>query len=113
MKTTKKIYGINLALTCSLTATKAQNIYVANFGNGTIGEYTAFRSTIDPSLITGLTSPALAISGNDLFVSNIGRAQGRVWIHQQQHDLRLNRQFLTGLLSWSEPRPRGIGQRPS
>ena len=31
MKTTKKIYGIILALTCSLAATlKAQNIYVAN-----------------------------------------------------------------------------------
>ena len=34
------IYGIALALACSLAVTlKAQNLYIVNVGNGSIGEY--------------------------------------------------------------------------
>lgn len=71
-KTMKKIYGIALAVACGLAATlKAQDIYVANYENGTIGEYGLDGSTINASLISGLDNPnAVAISGNDLFVVN-------------------------------------------
>jgi DNA-binding beta-propeller fold protein YncE len=74
MKTTKNILGIALALTCSLAATlKAQNIYVANAGNDTVGEYTAAGATVNASLISGLNGVGgIAISGNDLFVVNEG-----------------------------------------
>lgn len=75
MKTTKKTYGIALALTCSLaTALKAQDLYVVNSGNGngTIGEYGLDGSTVNASLVSGLDYPyAIAISGNDLFVLNL------------------------------------------
>lgn len=46
-------------------------LYVT-YGGNTIGEYnTATGATINPSLVTGLSTPVgLALSGNDLFVSN-------------------------------------------
>ena len=72
MKTTKNIYGITLALTCSLAVTlKAQNLYVANAYNNTIGEYNLNGSPVNASLITsGVSEPyGIAISGNDLFVA--------------------------------------------
>ena len=51
-------YGIALALTCSLTvALKAQNIYVSNLGDNTIGEYGLDGSTVNASLISGLDEP--------------------------------------------------------
>ena len=56
MKTTMT-YGFALALTCSLTATlKAQNIYVSNGGNGTVGEYTMSGAPVNASLISGLAT---------------------------------------------------------
>lgn len=46
-------------------------IFVSNFGNGTVGEYTLSGAPINASFITGLNSPSsIAVSGNDLFVSN-------------------------------------------
>jgi len=52
-------------------AVKAQNIYVANGGNGAIGEYGPNGSVINASLISGLNEPEeMAISGSDLFVPN-------------------------------------------
>src|ERR1700722_12486039 len=78
MKTTKKIWAIALALTCSLaTSLQAQNIYVTSYGDGTIGEYGPGGSTINSSLVSGLNGPqGIAISGNDLFVVN--RSTGTV-----------------------------------
>lgn len=74
MRTTKKIYGIALALSCCLVATlKAQNIYIANYvyDDSIVGEYAANGSIINASLITGLEYPAaIAISGTNLFVVN-------------------------------------------
>ena len=74
MKTTKNIYGITLALTCGLATTlKAQDLYISDTGNNTIGEYTLSGATVNASLITGLSSPSdLAIYGDDLFVVNSG-----------------------------------------
>lgn len=75
MKATKKICGFVLAVGCSLLATlRAQNIYVANQGNGTIGEYGPDGHTINASLVSGLSGNyGIAISGNDLFVVNQNR----------------------------------------
>jgi hypothetical protein len=73
MQTAKKFYGITLVLACGLTATlKAQDIYVANAGSGTIGEYTLSGATVNASLISGLDAPSgIAIWGNDIFVSSL------------------------------------------
>lgn len=44
---------------------------MANFGNGSIGEYTTSGATVNASLITGLTnSIGLAVSGTRLFVAS-------------------------------------------
>jgi hypothetical protein len=78
MKIKKKPYraalALPVALTCSLSGTvKAQDIYVANEFNGTIGEYGLNGATVNASLISGLNDPCdIAISGNDLFVANNG-----------------------------------------
>jgi len=49
-------------------------IYVANAGNGTIGEYDATTgAAINAGLVSGLSTPiGLALSGSDLFVANLG-----------------------------------------
>ena len=72
MKTIKILSGIALALACGLATTlQAQNLYVSNAGNDTIGEYGLDGSTNNASLISGLQNPeGIAISGNDLFVAN-------------------------------------------
>jgi len=60
-----------------INAAQAQ-IYVANFNSGmidggTIGEYNLDGSTVNASLVTGLTEPVdLAVSGGDIFVANYG-----------------------------------------
>lgn len=61
---TKRIFGITLALTCSLAAT-FKNLYFANNIGSTIGEYTLSGSTINATLISSLNGPyGVAISGN-------------------------------------------------
>ena len=75
MKTTKIIYGIALALACGLATTlKAQNLYVVNSGNNTVGVYGLDGSTVNASLISsGLYDPeTIAFSGTNLFVVNGG-----------------------------------------
>jgi hypothetical protein len=48
-------------------------IFVANSGNGTIGEYTISGGMLNPSLISGLSSPeGIVVSGGELFVANSG-----------------------------------------
>jgi hypothetical protein len=49
------------------------NVFVASYGNGTIGEYTTSGATVNASLISGLNHPnGIAIIGNDLFEVNYG-----------------------------------------
>src|SRR5665213_2885084 len=77
MKTRDMIYGFALALTCGLAGTlKAQNLYVANGGGTTIGEYGPDGSVINASVISGsyvLNAPGgIAISRNNVFVANSG-----------------------------------------
>jgi DNA-binding beta-propeller fold protein YncE len=49
------------------------NLFVANFGTGTIGEYnTTTGATINASLVSGLNTPlGIAVSGGNLFVANL------------------------------------------
>jgi hypothetical protein len=43
------------------------NIIVANFGAGTIGEYTTSGATVNAALISGLNGPfGLAVDGSNL-----------------------------------------------
>jgi hypothetical protein len=52
------------------SAARAQ-IYVVDFSAGTVGEYNTDGSTINSSLISGLSSPnGIAICGSTLFVTN-------------------------------------------
>ena len=49
------------------------DLFVANDGAGTIGEYTTAGATVNASLISGLASPVgIAVDGSDLFVTNAG-----------------------------------------
>jgi DNA-binding beta-propeller fold protein YncE len=75
MKNTMTIYGIVLAPVCGLAMAitlKAQDMYVANGNNNTIGAYGLDGSTVDARLVSsGLDDPTgIAVSGNDLFVAN-------------------------------------------
>jgi len=60
------------------SATARGQIFVANDGNGTIGEYNLDGTTVNASLVSGLSYPRdIAISGSDLFVTNeFGNAIG-------------------------------------
>ena len=50
MNTAKKLCAIALALTCVQAATlRAQDLYISNSGNNTIGEYGLDGATIDGS----------------------------------------------------------------
>ena len=73
--------SIHAALFASVTATvalwavpttaHADQIFVTNYLNNRIGEYTTSGGAVNPSLVTGLSAPvAIAVSGSDLFVVN-------------------------------------------
>ena len=74
----KEVLRVALALTCSLASNlKAQDLEVTSFFGFTIGDYNPDGSTINSSLVSGLSNPwGIAISGNNLFVVNT--AQGTV-----------------------------------
>src|SRR5438445_106111 len=64
------LFAILLGLLAYNTAL-ADQIFVTNNGNGTIGEYTNAGGTVNPTLISVLSGPGgIVISGSDLFVSN-------------------------------------------
>jgi len=51
-------------------AISGNNLYIANYESGTIGEYGLNGSPVNASLISGLHDPnGIAISGNNLFVA--------------------------------------------
>ena len=66
----QKLFGCLVAAVFSqitISTTQAQ-IFVANYGNGTIGEYNTSGSLVTNSLISGLTQPnTIAVSGSDIF----------------------------------------------
>ena len=73
---TISIVALVLSVGAALSAATAcgGQIYVANEGNDTIGEYGTSGAVINPTLISGLlTEPrGIALSGSDLFVVNAG-----------------------------------------
>src|ERR1700722_4589877 len=67
------IAGTVLGILMLAATVKAQDLYVANAGTGTIGEYGLDGSTINSSLITGFRGPGgMVFSGNDMFFVNSG-----------------------------------------
>jgi DNA-binding beta-propeller fold protein YncE len=59
------------AALCVVPGTNGAQIFVANSGNGTIGEYTTSGATVNSALISDLNAPfGLAASGDKLFVAN-------------------------------------------
>ena len=47
------------------------DIFVTNYFNGVVGEYTTSGATVNAQLITGLSNPTgIAVSGPDIFVTN-------------------------------------------
>lgn len=89
--------GFTLLLTCYLAALKAQNLYVVNSGNNTIGEYTTSGTTVNSSLISGLgTSYGIAIFGTNLFISSF--SDGTVGEYTTS-GATVNPSLITGLYS--------------
>jgi hypothetical protein len=61
-----------IALWVEPTGARGQ-IYVTNFNDGTMGEYTTSGATVNANLISGLNGPvSIAISGANVFVLNYG-----------------------------------------
>lgn len=57
---------------CSATQTWADQMFVVSSDN-TVGEYTTSGTTINPALVSGLSSPqGVAVSGGHLFITNAG-----------------------------------------
>ena len=49
------------------------DIYVTNYGTGTIGEYTTSGGTVNARLVSGLSQPeGIAVSGSNVFVTSFG-----------------------------------------
>ena len=64
---------LSVGAALSPTTARGQAIYVANEGNGTVGEYTTSGGVVNPSLVSGLTyNFGVAVSGSNLFVANGG-----------------------------------------
>ena len=56
---------------CAMSATARAQIFVTNFNNNTIAEYTTSGALVNPALISGLNGPfPLALSEGNLFVAN-------------------------------------------
>jgi hypothetical protein len=55
----------------STTPASADTIFLTNYVNGTVGEYTTSGATVNASLISGLGGlSGIAVSGSNLFVAN-------------------------------------------
>src|SRR5260370_33162542 len=74
------LFAVLLGL-LSAAGARADLIFVASFGPGTIGEYTTAGATVNPALISGLsTPPGIALSGSDLFGTNQFAGAGRAGV---------------------------------
>jgi hypothetical protein len=57
----------------SVSAARADLLYVTSAGSGRIGEYTTAGAAVNPALLTGLSSPyGIAVSSSSLFVAQQG-----------------------------------------
>jgi DNA-binding beta-propeller fold protein YncE len=81
-------------------AAHADNIFVTNQGqgNGTIGEYTTSGATVNASLVTGLSnSYGIAVSGSDLFVTNVTGANSGTVGEYTTSGATVNASLISGL----------------
>jgi uncharacterized delta-60 repeat protein len=52
-------------------AVSGSNLFITDYANGVVGEYTTSGATVNAALVTGLVTPeAIAISGSNLFVTS-------------------------------------------
>lgn len=71
-------------------------LYVADYGNGTIGSFNLTTSTYNASFISGISNPyALAVSGSTLYVANYDN--GTVGAYNQSNGSAINASFISGL----------------
>jgi hypothetical protein len=64
------IIACSLALAMHITASVDGQVFVAESGSATIGEYTTTGAVVNSSLIQGIVAPtSIVVSGSDLFVS--------------------------------------------
>ncbi|HEV2968368.1 MAG TPA: autotransporter-associated beta strand repeat-containing protein [Pirellulales bacterium] len=81
----------------AMPATALAQIFVTNYNNGTIGEYTTTGATVNAALITGLNQPyGIAVSGGNLFVVN--NASGTIGEYTTTGET-VNAALITGLHS--------------
>ena len=75
----------------------AQEIYVSQYGNGTVGEYDANNGqAINASLVTGIPGAyGLAISSNNLYISNSDDTPFTVGEYNATTGVAINTNFLT------------------
>ena len=60
---------LNTVLSQKIVAAQSTNIYVANFGNSTVGEYTSTGGSVNTNLIS--SSPTgIAIYNNNIYISS-------------------------------------------
>jgi hypothetical protein len=82
-------------------AVSGSDLFVLNNSIGTIGEYTANGSTVNPALISGLQQAlAIAVSGSDLFVSQFPSGQlgsGLISEYNATDGTPVNPDLITGL----------------
>src|ERR1700745_4046169 len=71
MKIISRILPIASVALWTISVHAQDQIFVANSGAGTIGDYAASGAAINPSLISGLNGPTgVAVSDQRLFVTN-------------------------------------------
>src|SRR5437899_1672158 len=99
MKTPFKIFVA--AALCVIPATSRGQIFVANFGNNTIGEYTTSGATVNSAFISTNGPYGIAFSGGNVFVTNF--FNGTVGEYNATTGATINSTFISGL-----SQPRGI-----
>jgi hypothetical protein len=100
-----RVILISLVASAALCAVAARaQIFVENFGNGDpgmgrIAEYTTSGALVNPTLISGLTSPGgITLSGDKLFVANLDTGSDTWTIREYTTSgVLVNRSLISGL----------------
>lgn len=90
--------GIVMLVLCwALSSTTYGQIYVTNYGIGTVSQYDATTgATLNASFITGLASPeGIALYGGSLFIGD--RTLGRIGKYDANTGSAINNSFIGGL----------------
>jgi streptogramin lyase len=94
------VYGSSTGIVATLTVSPAgplAQIFTANYGNGTVGQYTTTGTVVNPALVTNLDSPVgIALSGDRIFVSSL--SSGTIGEYTTS-GATINSNLITGLQS--------------